>query len=181
MKFTPSTLQGVYVIELDFKSDERGGFARVFCKEEFSQIKHSKEFVQSNQSWNTKSGTLRGLHYQMPPFREIKLVRCIKGCVMDVVVDLRRDSATFLKHVVVELSEENKRMIYIPEGFAHGFQTLTDHTELIYSHTEYYTPNAEGGLRYNDPTLGIKWPVPPVVISERDKNYPLINKEFKGI
>lgn len=181
MKFNAQPLAGLYTIELNVLKDERGAFARTFCKKEFEQIGHTKEFVQLNQSWNTKKGTLRGMHFQTPPFTEIKLIRCVKGAVCDVVVDLRKDSATFLQHVQVELSEENKLMIYVPEGFAHGFQTLTDNAELLYHHTEYYVPNAEGGLRYNDPLLNIKWPLPVSVISERDKNHSLIDKTYKGI
>jgi dTDP-4-dehydrorhamnose 3,5-epimerase len=181
MTFTQLPLPGIYIIELNVLKDDRGGFARTFCKKEFEQIGHSKEFVQLNQSWNTRKGTLRGLHYQIPPFQEIKLIRCVKGAVLDVVVDIRKKSPTFLQHVAVELSEENKKMIYVPEGFAHGFQTLADNSELIYHHTEYYVPDAEGGLRYNDPRLNINWQLPVTVISDRDKNHPLINKEYKGI
>lgn len=181
MKFTALPLAGAYSIDLNFLQDERGGFARTFCKKEFEQIGHHKEFVQLNQSWNTKKGTVRGLHFQIPPFQEIKLIRCIKGAVMDVIVDLRKDSKTFLQHVMLELSEENKTMIYVPEGFAHGFQSLKDESELVYHHTEFYVPNAEGGIRYNDPALKINWPLPVEVISERDKNHPLLTNDYKGI
>ncbi|MES2681202.1 MAG: dTDP-4-dehydrorhamnose 3,5-epimerase family protein, partial [Bacteroidota bacterium] len=125
MKFTPQSLSGVYLVELHLLKDDRGGFARTYCKREFEQIGHKKEFVQLNQSWNTKKGTIRGMHYQVPPFSEIKLIRCVKGAVLDVVVDIRKNSPTFLQHLAVELSEDNKTMIYLPEGFAHGFQTLT--------------------------------------------------------
>ncbi len=181
MKFTALPLAGAYSVELNFLQDERGGFARTFCKKEFEAIGHLKEFVQLNQSWNTKKGTLRGLHFQIPPFQEIKLIRCIKGAVMDVIVDLRKDSPSFLQHVMLELSEENKKMIYVPEGFAHGFQSIKDNSELVYHHTEFYVPNAEGGIRYNDPALKINWPLPIEVISERDKNHPLLTNDYKGI
>lgn len=181
MKFTALPLSGLYIIDLTVLKDERGAFARTFCKKEFSEIGHNKEFVQLNQSWNTKKGTLRGMHFQNPPFREVKLIRCVKGAVMDVVIDIRKDSPTFLQHVSIELNEENKKMIYVPEGFAHGFQTLSDNSELVYQHTEYFVPNSEGGLRYDDPLLKINWPLPVSVISERDKNHPLLDKNYKGI
>lgn len=181
MKFNSLSLSGLYTVELDLLKDDRGAFARTFCKREFEQIGHSKEFVQLNQSWNTRKGTIRGMHYQVPPFKEVKLIRCVKGAVADVVIDIRKDSPTFLEHVIVELSEDNKRMIYVPEGFAHGFQTLTDNAELIYHHTEFYVPNAEGGLRYNDPALKISWPLPVTAISERDKHHNLIDNNYKGI
>lgn len=181
MKFTALPLAGLCTIDLKVLKDDRGAFARTFCKKEFEQIGHTKEFVQLNQSWNIKKGTVRGMHFQKPPFTEVKLIRCIKGAVMDVVIDLRKDSPTFLQHVAVELSEENKTMIYVPEGFAHGFQTLSDNTELLYHHTEYFVPDSEGGLRYNDPFLNIKWQLPVTVISDKDKNHPLIDKTYKGI
>jgi dTDP-4-dehydrorhamnose 3,5-epimerase len=181
MKFIPQPLAGVYLVELRLLTDDRGGFARTFCKREFEQIGHKKEFVQLNQSWNTKKGTVRGMHYQVPPFSEIKLIRCIKGAVLDVVVDIRKDSPTFLQHLAVELSEDNKTMIYLPEGFAHGFQTLTDRAELIYHHTEYFTPEADAGLNFNDPLLKINWPLPVSVISEKDKTNKYIDPTFKGI
>ncbi|MBA3663140.1 MAG: dTDP-4-dehydrorhamnose 3,5-epimerase [Bacteroidetes bacterium] len=181
MKFNAQFLAGLYTIELNVLNDERGSFARTFCKKEFAQIGHTKEFVQLNQSWNTKKGTIRGMHFQQPPFREVKLIRCVRGAVSDTVVDIRKNSPTFLEHFTVELSEENRTMIYVPEGFAHGFQTLTDNADLVYHHTEYFVPNAEGGLRYNDPLLNIKWPLPVSEISERDKNHPLIDNNYKGI
>lgn len=181
MKFKALALPGLYTIELNVLKDDRGGFARTFCKKEFEEIGHSKEFVQLNQSWNTKKGTIRGMHFQKPPFKEIKLIRCVKGAVLDVVLDIRKDSPTFLQHIAIELSEDNKTMIYVPEGFAHGFQTLEDNSELFYHHTEYYVPDSEGGLRFDDPQLNIKWQLPVTVISERDKNHPLIDKTYKGI
>jgi dTDP-4-dehydrorhamnose 3,5-epimerase len=182
MKFIPQALAGVFIIEPHLLTDERGAFARTFCKKEFEQyIGHTKEFIQMNHSWNRRRGTLRGLHYQNAPFREIKLVRCIKGWVLDVIVDVREGSPTLLKHLSVELSEENKKMIYIPEGFAHGFQTLSDDAELAYLHTEYFTPGADSGLNYKDPVLNIHWPLQVSVISEKDKNNKLIDHTFKGI
>ena len=134
-----------------------------------------------NHSWNKIAGTIRGMHFQIPPYQEIKLIRCVRGSVLDVIVDLRKYSPTFLQHFTVELSAENKKMIYVPEDFAHGFQALEDDSELIYHHTEYYTPDADRGLRFDDPSLNIKWPLPPVMLSEKDKSYKLIDNTFKGI
>lgn len=181
MIFHPSKLKGAYLIDLEPFRDDRGLFARTFCQKEFRQIGHQKEFVQFNHSRTLPEGALRGLHFQHPPFAEIKLIRCIRGCVYDVMVDLREQSPTFLQYEGVELSEENMRMIYIPEGFAHGFQTLADNTELIYHHTAFYHPKAEGGIRYDDPAIGIEWPLPATVISEKDKNHPFLTPDFQGI
>ncbi|MEO1515630.1 MAG: dTDP-4-dehydrorhamnose 3,5-epimerase [Bacteroidota bacterium] len=174
-------LEGAFVIEPEPFEDQRGLFARTFCKKDFRQIGHRKEFVQFNHSVNRRKGTVRGMHYQLPPHSEIKLVRCIQGSVYDVIVDLRRNSPTFLQHFGVELSESNLLMLYIPEGFAHGFQTLKDHTALIYHHTAYYAPKAERGLRYDDPRLDIHWPLPPVALSKKDQLYPKINFQFNGL
>ena len=134
-----------------------------------------------NHSFTKHKGAIRGMHFQLPPFKEIKLVRCIAGSVYDVIVDLRKDSATFLKSVGVELSAQNKKMIYIPEGFAHGFQALSEDCELIYHHSEFYTPGAEGGIQYNDPKINIDWLRPVTNISERDTKHPLLDDNFKGI
>lgn len=180
MIFEETKLKGAYIISLQLLTDNRGGFTRTFCKKEFEQIGHKKEFVQLNHSYNTHKGTIRGMHFQLPPHQEIKLIRCIKGSVLDVIVDLRKDSETFLQHISIELSAENKKMIYVPENFAHGFQTLEDNCELIYHHTEFYTPQADSGLRFDDPALAINWPLPPVMVSDKDKNYKLINNNFKG-
>jgi len=181
MIFDATPLNGVYVISLDLKTDERGGFARTFCKKEFERIGHHKEFVQINHSYNTKKGTIRGMHFQNPPYKEIKLIRCVRGSVMDVVVDIRKGSPTFLQNFTVELSVENKKMIYIPEGFAHGFQSLEDESELIYHHSEFFTPNADNGLNYSDPALKLTWQFPVSSVSEKDKNSPFIKTNFKGI
>ena len=134
-----------------------------------------------NHSFTTHKGTIRGMHYQAAPYREIKMIRCIAGAVFDVIIDIRRDSPTFLRWFGVELSARNKKMLYIPEGFAHGFQSLADNTELLYHHSEFYTPGSEGGIRYDDEKAAIKWPLPLSVISERDANHPYIDKNFKGI
>ena len=147
MIFTETPLAGSYLISLTPYGDSRGWFARTYCKKEFNQIGHDKEWVQLNHSYSSTKGTVRGMHYQSEPYGEIKMVRCIAGVVYDVIIDLRKDSSTFLKWFGVEISGENKCMIYIPKGFAHGFQTLSDNAELIYHHTEFYTPSAEAGLR----------------------------------
>src|SRR5262245_4353691 len=140
MKFIPTGLKGSFVIEIEPQADGRGWFARYYCKDEFRDIGHHKDWVQLNHSVTNKKGTIRGLHFQKPPMAEIKLVKCIAGKVFDVIIDLRKQSSTFLKWFAVELSAKNKKMLYIPEGFAHGFQCLEDHCELIYHHSEYYTP-----------------------------------------
>ncbi len=181
MIFTPTQLKGVFIIDLQPVGDSRGWFSRTYCKNEFAAIGHDKEWVQLNHSFTSKKGTVRGMHYQLPPFSEIKMVRCIAGAVLDVVIDLRKGSPTFLQWTGVELSAENKKMIYIPEGFAHGFQCLTDNCELLYHHSAFYTPGAEGGIRYNDPLIGINWPLELTEISDRDKAHPFLDKNFKGI
>lgn len=181
MIFTPTELEGVFVIGLQPVGDSRGWFSRTYCKNEFAAIGHDKEWVQLNHSFSSKKGTVRGMHYQLPPFSEIKMVRCIAGAVLDVVIDLRKGSSTFLQWMGVELSAANKKMIYIPEGFAHGFQCLEDNCELIYHHSACYTPAAESGIRYNDPLVGINWPLEPIELSTRDMNHPLLDKNFKGI
>lgn len=181
MKFIPTELEGSYEIDIFPVEDERGWFLRTFCKNEFAEIGHSKEWVQMNHSFTNNAGTIRGMHFQKPPFSEIKLIRCIAGKVFDVIVDLRKNSATFLKWVGIELSAENKKMIYIPEGFAHGFQTLTDECQLIYNHSEYYKPGVESGIKYDDEMIGINWPLAAKNFSERDYNLPLLDKNFVGL
>jgi dTDP-4-dehydrorhamnose 3,5-epimerase len=178
MKFTPTTLEGSFVIDPGIFEDERGWFTRYYCKKEFSAIGHDKEWVQMNQSFNNKKGTLRGMHFQRVPFAEIKLVKCVSGSVWDVVIDLRRQSSTFLQSFAIELSAANGRMIYIPEGFAHGFQTLEDNSSLLYHHSSYYEPGKEGSLRYNDPALNLNWPLEVTVISKKDAGHPLIDEQF---
>jgi dTDP-4-dehydrorhamnose 3,5-epimerase len=181
MIFTATPLAGSYVIGLEPYTDDRGWFARYYCKNEFALVGQQKEWVQMNHSCTSAKGALRGMHFQLPPYRETKMVRCIAGKVYDVIIDLRAGSASFLQWFGAELSAENKKMLYIPEGFAHGFQTLTENCELIYHHTEYYTPGAEGGIRYDDPRAGIAWPLPVTVISERDAGHPFLDQDFKGI
>jgi dTDP-4-dehydrorhamnose 3,5-epimerase len=181
MIFTPAPLKGSYTIDLTPFSDSRGWFARTYCKNEFQQIGHTREWVQINHSFSANAGALRGMHYQLPPFEEIKLVRCIAGSIFDVIIDLRKGSDTFLKWFGTELSAKNKKMMYIPEGFAHGFQTLTDDAELIYHHTEFYAPGAEAGIKYNDKKIAIQWPLQVREISERDEQHPALTNEFTGI
>ena len=181
MIFVPTPLKGSYVIELQPFQDKRGWFARYYCKDEFEQIGHKKEWVQMNHSATYMKGALRGMHFQHPPFREIKMVRCIAGSVFDVIIDLRKNSETFLQWFGVELSTINKKMLYIPEGFAHGFQCLSENCELIYHHSEFYTPNAEGGIRYDDLQVNIEWPLPITELSQRDESHPYLNENFKGI
>lgn len=180
MIFSPTPLQGCFEINLTLFTDNRGWFGRYFCTEEFKKIGHNKEWLQMNHSFTEKVASIRGMHFQKPPFQEIKLVRCIKGAIFDVVIDLRLDSPTFLNHYEIELSGENKKMVYIPEGFAHGFQTLTENCELLYHHSALYHSDSESGIRYDDPMVGISWPLPAKVISKRDLGYEFLDKNFKG-
>jgi dTDP-4-dehydrorhamnose 3,5-epimerase len=181
MTFTETTLPGSFVIGLEPFSDDRGWFARTFCKKEFEQIGHTKEWVQLNHSVTYKKGSIRGMHFQYPPHTEIKMVRCIAGAIFDVIIDLRGGSPSFLQWFGQELSAGNKKMLYIPEGFAHGFQTLTDDCELIYHHTSFYVPGAEGGIKYDDKKTDIDWTLPVTEISERDKQHPYLEDTFTGI
>ena len=181
MIFTETVLKGSYVIGLNPIADERGWFARTYCKNEFNSIGHENEWVQMNHSFTKNKGTIRGMHFQLPPFSEIKLVRCIAGAVYDVIIDLRKGSPTFLHWFGEELSAQNKKMIYIPHGFAHGFETLSNECELIYHHTQFYTASAEGGIKYSDPKININWPLPVTHISERDNQHNLLDENFKGL
>lgn len=181
MTFEATPLPGNYTISLTPVGDERGWFARTYCKNEFAQIGHMEEWVQMNHSFSAKTGTIRGMHFQRPPYSEIKMVRCIAGAVFDVVVDLRKNAGTYLQWFGTELSAQNKNMMYIPEGFAHGFQTLTDNAELVYQHTAFYRPGAEEGLLYNDERLKITWPLPVAEISERDQHHRKIDSNFKAV
>ncbi|MBA2745460.1 MAG: dTDP-4-dehydrorhamnose 3,5-epimerase [Flavisolibacter sp.] len=181
MKFQPLPLKDAYLVATEPYTDERGRFSRFYCKKEFDTVGHIKEWVQLNHSITLKEGTIRGMHFQLPPFREVKMIKCIKGKVFDVIIDIRKGSATFLQWFGTELSDENQLMMYIPEGFAHGFQCLSDDCHLLYHHTEYYTPGSEGGIRYDDPLINIKWPMPLSLISDRDQDHPYLNNHFKGI
>ncbi|MEE9384922.1 MAG: dTDP-4-dehydrorhamnose 3,5-epimerase [Nannocystaceae bacterium] len=175
MLFQDTPLAGAKVIELQKREDERGFFARMFCEKEFSEHGLVSNFVQVNNSLAVVQGTLRGMHYQLAPKAEVKVVRCIRGALFDVIIDLRRDSSTFGRHFGVELSAENRKVLYVPKGFAHGFITLAPNTEAFYFVDEFYAPAQERGIRWNDPKFGIKWPLNPLVISEKDKAHADFN------
>jgi len=181
MIFNSTSLAGSYIIDLELRSDDRGWFSRYYCKDEFKKIGHTKEWVQMNHSVTNKKGSIRGMHFQLQPYKEIKMLRCINGSVYDVIIDIRKGSDTFLQWIGVELSAENKKMVYIPEGFAHGFQCLEDNCELLYHHSEFYKPGAESGIKYDDPLVNIKWPLPLTVISPRDEQHAYLDENFKGI
>jgi dTDP-4-dehydrorhamnose 3,5-epimerase len=168
MIFTETKLKGAFIIDLDLREDHRGGFARTFCAKEFEDHGLKASVAQCNMSFNHKAGTLRGMHYQLPPAAETKLVRCTKGAIYDVIIDLRPDSPTYMQHIGVELTEGNRRTLYVPELFAHGYQALTDDAEVIYQVGEFYTPGYERGIHYADPAFGIEWPMEVTVISEKD-------------
>jgi len=174
MRFTPTKLAGAYVIEPQPHADSRGLFARTFCANEFRAQGLVDVFVQCNTSWNVSKGTLRGLHFQLSPSSEVKLVRCTAGALWDVIVDLRPQSATYLQHVAIELTAGNRLALYIPEMFAHGFQTLEEGTEVFYQISQFYAPKLARGIRYDDPKIGIKWPLPVTSISDLDLNWTLL-------
>ena len=171
MQFIPTPLSGAYLIELEKRGDDRGFFARPFCEQEFAAQQLVSRFVQVNNSLSAFKGTLRGMHYQLPPKAETKLVRCIRGALWDVILDLRPESATFGQHFGAELSADNRRMLYVPKGFAHGFITLQDDTEAFYFVDEFYGPEQERGIRWNDPRFAIQWPAEPVVLSDKDRGH----------
>jgi dTDP-4-dehydrorhamnose 3,5-epimerase len=178
--FTETKLEGAFVIELERREDLRGFFARAFCQKEFKAHGLKPVIAQVNIASSARKGTLRGMHFQYPPAAETKLVRCTRGALLDIIVDLRPESETYLQHVAVELNEDNHRALYVPERFAHGYQTLCDKTETSYEVGEFYTPDAEGGLMYDDPRLGLKWPLPVSVISPKDEGFrPLSEVEPK--
>jgi dTDP-4-dehydrorhamnose 3,5-epimerase len=172
MRFTETPLNGAFVLEIEERKDDRGAFARTFCQQEFADHGLKPTVAQCNLSYNYKAGTLRGMHYQAPPAAETKLVRCTKGAIYDVIVDLRPGSPTYLKHFGVELSADNHKALYVPELFAHGYLTLTDGAEVAYQVGEMYTPGCERGIRHNDPALGIRWPATVGVISPKDAAWP---------
>jgi dTDP-4-dehydrorhamnose 3,5-epimerase len=172
MRFTETPLGDVWIIDLDRHEDHRGYFARAFCAREFAEHGITAQVVQSNLSYSARRGTVRGMHFQYPPAAENKLVRCISGAIVDVVVDLRPESPTYLQHTSVELSTRNHRSIVVPPRFAHGFMSLTDDAEVLYLVSEFYTPAEAGGLRWDDPALGIEWPGPMTTISDQDASWP---------
>jgi dTDP-4-dehydrorhamnose 3,5-epimerase len=173
MRFEETELSGAFVIDLERREDERGFFARSWCANEFAEQSLLNRLVQANLSWNPRQGTLRGMHFQYAPHAEVKVVRATRGAIYDVIIDLREDSPTFKEWLGVELNADNRRALYVPERFAHGFQTLVPDCEVHYLVTEFYTPSAEGGVRWNDPAFGIDWPDPAnAFLSEKDANWP---------
>ena len=174
MIFTETALEGAFVIDIERRVDSRGFFARTFCQEEFADHGLKPLIAQANIAFNAKRGTLRGMHFQYPPAAETKLVRCTRGAILDIIVDLRPESPTYRQHVAVELTADNHRALFVPERFAHGYQVLEDVTETSYQVGEFYTPGVEGGLRCDDPTLGLSWPLPVSVISDKDAAWPLL-------
>lgn len=175
MQFTRTKLEGAYVIDLERREDSRGFFARAFCQKEFAAHGLKPIIAQANVAYNFRKGTLRGMHFQFPPAAETKLVRCTRGAILDIIVDLRPESPTYLQNIAVELNEGNGRALYVPERFAHGYQTLRDNTETSYQVGEFYTPDYESGLMHNDPRLGLQWPLPVTVISDKDEGFKLLD------
>ena len=170
--FLETNLKGAFIIEPERLEDERGFFARTWCRKGFEEHGIDPRLVQCNISLSKKKGTIRGMHYQVPPYEEIKLVRCTQGVICDVIIDLRPRSNTFKQHLSVILTQENHKMLYIPEGFAHGFQTLEDNTEIFYQMSEFYAPDHARGVRWNDPAFGIQWPVENPILSAKDQQCP---------
>ena len=171
MIFTETPLKGAFIIDIEPRRDERGFFARAFCQNEFRQHGLKPVIAQANLAWNDRKGTLRGMHFQFPPKAETKIVRCARGAILDIIVDLRPESPTYLEHVSVELNEDNRRALYVPERFGHGYQCLADRTETTYHVGEFYSPQDESGLRHDDPRLGLTWPLPVSVISPKDQAF----------
>ena len=174
MIFRETAIPGVFVVEIEPRSDHRGLFARSWCQREFVEHGLNAGLVQCSLSFNKHRGTLRGMHYQAAPYAEAKLVRCTRGAIWDVALDLRQGSPTFRRHVGVELTADNRKALYIPEGVAHGFQTLEDDTEVLYQMSEFYAPEAARGVRYDDPAFAISWPITEPILLERDRTYPSI-------
>lgn len=182
LELHPLSIEGAYAIHLPYIEDERGSFQRLYSNDQFSDICGKKAIANINSSRTIQKGTIRGLHFQHPPFTEVKIVKCLRGSVWDVVVDVRKNSPTFLQWESIKLSQNNHKMVFIPEGVAHGFQSLEDNCELLYLHTAVYSKESEDGLRFDDPVLNINWPLPIKVVSARDKSHELIIPEkFKGV
>ena len=172
MKFTPTPLHGAYLIDLEPKMDDRGSFARAFCQSEYRDHRLNSTVAQSNISYSKEKFTLRGFHYQTEGGEEAKSIRCLKGAILDVIIDLRKGSPTYCQHFKVELTENNKTMLYLPEGFAHAFITLKPDTEVFYMVSQFYLPSKEKGIRWNDPYFNIKWPTNSPILSDKDANHP---------
>lgn len=177
MIFNKTKIKGLYVIEPELKFDERGDFARVFCKKELAKEGLTFNIVQINQSLTNKKGTIRGIHFQKEPKAEAKIIQCLRGSIYDVAIDLRKKSPTYGQWVAEELNENNKRMFFIPKGFAHGFQSLTDSCEVQYFMSEFYSPGHASGVRWNDPFFDIRWPIKNSILSDKDKNWPSCKKQ----
>jgi dTDP-4-dehydrorhamnose 3,5-epimerase len=175
--FTETPLQGAFVVDLEHREDERGFFARSWCQDEFAQHGLDTRLAQCNISFNAHRGTLRGMHYQIEPFPEAKLVRCTMGAIYDVIIDLRPDSVTYKQWYAIELNAENRRALYVPDNFAHGFQTLVDSTEVFYQMSEFFHPECARGIRWNDPQFRVEWPLQEPIVSQKDNNYPYLRKE----
>lgn len=172
MIFTPTKLRDAYIVEIEKREDDRGFFARSWCRREFAERRMVSDLAQANVSFSLKRGTLRGMHYQMKPYEETKLIRCTRGAIYDVIIDLRPNSTTYGQWMGVELTADNYKMLYVPEGLAHGFQTLGDDAEVAYQMSQFFTPGAARGIRYNDPAFGIQWPMKVEVISSGDASWP---------
>ncbi|SFZ94008.1 dTDP-4-dehydrorhamnose 3,5-epimerase [Flaviramulus basaltis] len=172
MIYTETKLKGAYIIDIEKRGDNRGFFARTFCANEFKKHNLNSKFVQGNMSHNANKNTLRGMHYQSDGAEEVKLVRCTKGALLDVILDIRKDSPTFGQYISVEITEENARQVYIPKGFAHGFLTLKNNSEIAYLVSEFYTPGKENGIRWDDPFFKIDWPIINPILSDKDQDYP---------
>jgi dTDP-4-dehydrorhamnose 3,5-epimerase len=181
MIFTETPLRGAFIVDLEPRGDQRGFFARGFCQREFEARGLNPLVAQGNISFNYRKGTVRGLHFQVPPAAESKFVRCTRGAILDVIVDLRPESPTYLQHAAVELTADNRRGLYVPERFAHGYQVLDDDTETTYQVGAFYTPAAEGGIRYSDPRLAIEWPLPVTDISDKDNSWDLLENAEPAI
>jgi dTDP-4-dehydrorhamnose 3,5-epimerase len=177
MIFTETNLKGAFILDVERREDSRGFFGRAFCQHEFKQHGLKPTIAQGNIAYNRKKGTIRGMHFQFPPAAESKLVRCTRGAIVDIIVDLRPESPTYLQHVAVELNEDNFRSLYVPERFAHGYQALEDNTDTSYHVGEFYTPGTEGGLLYNDPRLGLEWPLPVSIISDKDRVWKPLDQQ----
>ena len=180
MRIVETRFDKLFVIEPDRFTDERGFFARTFCVREFAERGLATEFVQCGTSYNARAGTVRGMHFQIPPHTETKLIRCTRGALLDTIVDIRQGATTYLESFSIELSADNGRLLYVPDGFAHGFQTLMDETEVFYHISSFYAPEAAAGLRWDDPALGIRWPLPVSVIGDVDRKWPLIEAQFRA-
>ena len=172
MKFNSTRFDELHTVDINRLEDERGFFGRAFCSQEFDEMNLESSVSQINVSYNRAAGTLRGMHYQKSPFQETKFIRCIRGSIYDVVIDLRKDSPTYCQSFGVELNDKNRTALFVPKDFAHGFVSLQDDTEVIYMVSQFYVPNAEEGIRWNDPLFSIDWPIDPVVVSSKDNSWP---------